>query len=83
MKAEVSVRHEEGNLFALFSCVWLCLSSNWATKPFGMSFLKSELNERQQLQRECVQRLEEEDVEGRGWVCQCSVERGGKLLLFV
>lgn len=80
MKPEVSVVLEEGNLFALFSCVWLCLCSNWV---IGMSFLKSKLNERQQLQKERVQRLEEEDEEGRGWVCQCSVERGGKLLLFV
>lgn len=80
VKPEVSALDEEGSVFALFICVWLCLSSNWV---IGMSFLKSRLNERQQPQKECVQRLEEEDEEGRGWVCQCSVERSEKMLLFV
>lgn len=64
------------------NCVWLCLSSNWATKTFGKSFPKSKLNERQQLQNECVQGRGEEE-EDRGCVCQHSAERGGKLLLFV
>lgn len=78
VEPEANVLDEEGNLFALFSCVWLCLSRNWV---IGMSVLKSKLNERQQLQKESLQRVEEDEV-GRGWDYQCSVEWAEKLLLF-